>query len=227
MRIHRTTGLCCFLFCVWSWTGSQALAQFDLEGLRNRLEGEFRQAIPRVSGPSNQGGSSDQREEQPSTEGFSLPGESGQQNNPGGSFRDDGGFDPNSSRPPRASGTSSNSYYQRQQPNRATTSYPDVPTRQRQPNGQTIRLRAPRGLTSVSRYQLQTGGKQYRYEMNSGESQTFPESAIWLIRLQSGPKELVYRLRGGNSYEFDVDSQGDLKLYRIDPSAPPEPPMRR
>lgn len=230
MHILRTIGLCCFLLCAWNWTSSQALAQIDLEGLRNRLEGELRQAIPRLPGPSNQGDPSNQQGEQPSAQGYSLPGESGSQNNPGGSFRDPGGFGStpsNGSRRPNGSSSPSNSYYQRQQPSGTTTSYAEVPTRQTPPNGETIRLHAPGELTMVSSYQLQTGSKQYRYEMNAGESQSFAEKAIWLIRFQSGSNELVYRLRGGNSYEFDVDSQDNLKLYRIDPSAPPEPPTRR
>lgn len=90
-----------------------------------------------------------------------------------------------------------------------------------------IKIRCPKESPQAVTYQLVLGGKSYAYTMRPGESQSFAENQLWLIRYISGSQEVTYRIRGGNVYSFSTDN-GLTGLFR-DPQVYhefPEPPTR-
>ncbi len=182
----------------------------------------------------------------------SVPWEAGNQNNPGGNFRDSGGFLVPSSPPPSNMGSqrtipqtgnpSQRTFQQgssiqqgssvqqgssiRQGSSIPSSTYREVPVRQTASNGQPIKLKLPDSMRQSVKYQLILGSRSLDYEMRPGESQTFSDTNPWLVRYRSEGSEVTYRLRGGNTYEFEVDTQGRISLFEKRPDEFPEPPKR-
>lgn len=223
--------LCRFMFFCWILQSTHFMATTKAQGFldqfRDRVEGEIRQAL---GSERNQPG----QQTGPRIQSNSVPWEGGNQNNPGGNFRDSGGFIPPTSRPP------SNTTNPRTTPqmgggaqripaqgNSITGSaYREVPIRQTATNGQLIKLKLPIGMPQPVQYQLILGTRSYDYQMHPGESQTFNETTQWLIRYRNEGSETTYRLRGGKNYEFEVDSRGTIGLFEARPDEFPEPPKR-
>lgn len=106
------------------------------------------------------------------------------------------------------------------------SSYSEVPQRSAAFSGQPIKLQLPKTMPQSATYQLIVGSTPYSYTMRPGESQTFNEEQLWLIRFQEGGSSATYRLRGGRQYEFEVDSQGRISLHEVSSVSFPEPPKR-
>jgi hypothetical protein len=230
-NVMKARQLCYFLISCWIFQSASFVATAGAQGLldqiRGRVEGEIRQAL----------GADRIQPDQPSppqNRSQSVPWESGNQNNPGGNFRDSGGFLVPSS-PPPSSSISPGMTPGRVNPNPQTfpqsgstpnVSYREVPVRQTSPNGQPIKLKLPDSMSQSVKYQLVLGTRSLDYQMRPGESQTFNETNLWLVRYRSEGSEITYRLRGGKTYEFEVDSQGRISLFEPMPDEFPEPPKR-
>ncbi|GAB5402135.1 MAG: hypothetical protein Aurels2KO_03660 [Aureliella sp.] len=215
--------------------GNQVKQQFEQE-LQRTVPGIVpkRQTPPSIDRPRALGG---------------IPGEGGQQNNnggfgPGDFFRPGtGGGNPTPGqggvRPgggsyiPPSSLIPSNGYPGSSYPGSSypgstpgTTVYREPPVAAGDFNGGTIKIRCPKNSSQSVTYRLILGGKSFAYTMRPGESQSFTENKLWLIRYINGTEEVTYRLRGNNVYSFET--RGGTRLFRDDESLNefPEPPTR-
>jgi hypothetical protein len=111
-------------------------------------------------------------------------------------------------------------------PTGSIPTYSEPPLRVDSFSGQPIHIRCPKGTDITLGYELIVAGTPYPYNIAPGEKQTFDENQLWLIRYQVEGVQVTYRLRGGNTYEFDRDSQGKPQLYR-NGQPYPEPPTRQ
>ena len=206
-------------------TAAPAQGQNFFDQLRQQIGSELQRAgesqtfRPPSSPPGNT----------PPAQQYSVPNESGQQNNAGNFFRDDGFFVPDSSnRPPRVVSPQPR-YPQRASPQQ---SYPqssvldDPPVRRDDPTNEDFKVRAPESMAATVSYRLISGDSVYPYTIAPGQAQTVTESRRWTIRYVRGNREVSYRLRGGNTYEFGIDSSGLVQLYKLDPHDA-EPPTKR
>ncbi len=236
-----TTALATLVFIALA-VPANALAQSIFDRLGNQVKQQFEQelqrAVPKISPPSF---TPPRRSnpQQPAYRGLSLPNEGGSQNNkgsfgPGDFFTPSNGngsgnrpvpyIPPSSSRPTYDSGINTypgNSYPQ------STTTYREPPIAAGDFNGGTIKIRCPKDSAQPVTYRLILGGKSFAYTMRPGESQSFAENKLWLIRYINGSEEVTYRLRGDNVYAFETGN-GRTQLFREDPSLNefPEPPTR-
>ncbi len=231
----------CFLFqCLLTMPAAEA--QGILDQLRNEVRREVQGAIDRSLPGQSQPHPPIQSPSpgQPPVQSRSIPSESGNTNNPGPGFRDRGGFAPPQGNSPSFSVPSQTIPQQtyipsNQQSNQGVfpsnsssqgSSYREVPQRSMSFNGQPIKLQLPKTMPRSATYQLIVGSTPYSYTMRPGESQTFNEQQLWLIRFQDGGSSVTYRLRGGRQYEFEVDGQGRVGLYEVPSDSFPEPPKR-
>ena len=207
-----------------------AQGQGIFDGFRDQLRGEIEQAIngqqrgaPRPVQPS----------EPPRALGVGgIPGEGGSQNNPGRFEPGLGGFLPDDRYVPPQRSIQPNptqTYYPPQ--NRIPANPPSTSSRYSEPpersvNNKSITVSCPSSELSSVKYQLLSGNQAYPFTMSPGESQSFVESAVWLIRFSNSGQTVTYRLRGGNNFAFETEADGVLKLYR-EPAGRPEPPRRR
>ncbi|HBE70830.1 MAG TPA: hypothetical protein DDW52_22010 [Planctomycetaceae bacterium] len=222
-----------FLVLVCFFLPVQAKAQSLLDRIGSQVGEQLRQevqrSIPRIGpqppqkGPGNQMGTRS-----------SIPSEGGPQNNRN-RFNPDAFFQgrPNGSQPQpyTPTQTSPRSYYQGTTPSTVYSSpqsYRDPPIAPPDHNGKEIKIRCPQGGPTKVEYELVLGGRSFRYTMNPGESQTFRENQLWLIRFERSGKQITYRLRGGNDFTFANAKTGGIELYRDreDYSEFPEPPTR-
>ena len=231
----------CFL-CQCLLAMPVAEAQGILDQLRNEVRREVQGAIERSfpQQPQPQPPGQPFQPEQPRAQSSSIPSESGRTNNPGPGFRDRGGFVPPQGNPPNFNVPSqtipqetfipSNQIYNQgilpSSGSSQGSSYGEVPQRSVAFNGQPIKLQLPKSMPQAATYQLIVGNTPYSYTMRPGESQTFNEQQLWLIRFQDGGSAVTYRLRGGRQYEFEVDGQGRISLYEVPSGSFPEPPKR-
>lgn len=165
----------------------------------------------------------------------SIPSEGGPQNNRG-QFNPDAFFQgrpggqsrpyvtPQSTQPqqPHYQGPTTGTVYG------SPTNYREPPVAPPDHNGKEIKIRCPQDGPQKVEYELVLGGRSFRYTMNPGESQTFRENQLWLIRFEQSGKQITYRLRGGNDFTFADSKTGGIELYRDreDYSEFPEPPTR-
>lgn len=99
------------------------------------------------------------------------------------------------------------------------------PVRQAAVSGLPLSIRCPKTLGRSVSYQIISDKSSYPFSMSPGQIQRLTESRIWRIRYPSGGRQVVYRLRGGKTYEFDTDGNGNLQLYEDDQTVA-EPPKR-
>ena len=179
-------------------------------------------SIPNESGNRNQGS-------------YSSPNESGNNNNNNRRFNPGGFFNPREQ--PRT--TQPRQTYPRQtypQQTYPQQTYPQNNNRVTAPPPRTsdvsnleLKILSPRSMPRNISYWLQTGNSRFDYTISPGHSQRLVESRVWMIHFLQSGREIVYRLRGGKVYEFDVDRDGRIHLYEIDPqpeNIAPEPPRR-
>lgn len=174
-------------------------------------------SIPNESGNRNSGS-------------YSSPNESGNNNNNNRRFNPNGFFNPREQ--PRT--TQPRQTYPRQTNPQPT--YPQNNNRVTAPPARTsdvsnleLKILSPRTMSRNVSYWLQTGNSRFDYTISPGHSQRLVESRVWMIHFLQSGREIVYRLRGGKVYEFDVDRNGRLQLYEIDrqpENIAPEPPRR-
>ncbi len=99
------------------------------------------------------------------------------------------------------------------------------PTKSVSVSNQKFKLRCPRSLSQSVSYQLLSNGRAFPFTMNPGEAHKIVEAQVWRIRYTSNGREVSYRLRGGATYEFERDANGQLQLFR-EPETDVEPPLR-
>ncbi|MCA9134288.1 MAG: hypothetical protein KDA45_14065 [Planctomycetales bacterium] len=189
--------------------------------LRSQLQREIRPAPPLPpDSPRSFGG---------------VPGESGRVNRPGENFNPQPGFgQPNYGQPNYGQPNYGQPNYGQPRPGQpdyrppgvGQPTYAEPPTRAESFNGQSITVRSPKANPGDIQYELLVSGQAYPYSMGPGERQAFNETHLWLIRYQSGGTQKTYRLRGGRTYEFELDAQGRVQLYRLAHSHQ-EPPLRQ
>ncbi len=219
-----------------------ASAQSFFEKIGRQLEQEIRNAAEPSRKPDNN--------IQPPIQGRSnsLPNESGRENNSGGRFRDGGFFipdqQPRTTQPrqtqPRQTyprQTQPRQTYPQQTQPRQTNPQPTYPTappaRTSDVSGLPLKILSPSSMSRNISYWLQTGNSRFDYTIGPGHSQTLVDSRVWLIHFLQSGREIIYRLRGGKVYEFDMDREGRVFLYQIDQQPvdvapePPRPPAYR
>lgn len=203
-----------------------ARAQSFLDRIGQQIGEQVEQEIRRAAEPSRKpsGGT-------PQVKPLnSLPNESGNNNNNNGRFNPNGFFNPREQ--PRT--TQPRQTYPRQTNPQPT--YPQNNNRVTAPPARTsdvsnleLKILSPRSMPRNVSYWLQTGNSRFDYMISPGHSQRLVESRVWMIHFLQSGREIVYRLRGGKVYEFDVDRNGRLQLYEIDrqpENIAPEPPRR-
>lgn len=225
------------------------LAQSILDRIGGQVQEQLRQevkrSIPKFTppqlGPPRRTTPGDNVQVRP--QGNSIPSEGGGQNNnspfdPNAFFQpgSGGGSSPRPYTPPRSSqpGYQTPRYSNPSYGNPSYGNSPSTSTAYREPpvgsgdqNGGKIKIRCPKESPQSVTYKLVLGGKSYAYTMRPGESQSFAENQLWLIRYISGSQEVTYRVRGGNVYSFSSEN-GLTQLFR-DPKGYhefPEPPTR-
>tara|TARA_R110002049_G_scaffold4601_4_gene31972 strand:+ start:251797 stop:252621 length:825 start_codon:yes stop_codon:yes gene_type:complete len=106
-------------------------------------------------------------------------------------------------------------------------SYTSNPPRVSSPSvsNREFKIRCPKSLSRSVSYQLSSNGKAYSFTMNPGEMHTIVEARVWRIRYSSGGRDVSYRLRGGSTYEFAIDSNSQLQLFK-ELETDQEPPVR-
>jgi len=248
------TSVCLLWQCLLAMPVAEAQGIFDQlrNEVRREVQGAIDRGLPRQSQPQNP--RQPQNPVQPPKVGAarsnSIPSEAGLSNNPGAGFTDRGGFAPPRGNPPNfnvPSQTIPQQTFQQstipqqtyipsnQQSNQGIlpssgssqgSSYSDVPQRSAAFSGQPIKLLTPKTMPQSVTYQLIVGSTPYSYTMRPGESQTFNEEQLWLIRFQDRGSSVTYRLRGGRKYEFEVDGQGRISLHEVSSVSFPEPPKR-
>ncbi len=197
------------------------------------------------TGPSNQTAPGIQNDSnfQGQAQGFGIPNESGRQNNSGGNFDSGGFFDSSPGRTaPRVISPNPRplpnqprqvvpqpSIQSRTAPSSTTPSSQErssiPPVRATNVSNEEFKIRCPPSFGRSISYRLESSNSQYPYTIQPGYAQSVVESRVWFIRYASGSGDVRYRLRGGNTYEFAIDSDGLVQLYQQDDEAP-EPPRR-
>jgi hypothetical protein len=196
-----------------------ATAQSFLDRIGQQVEREIRRAAEPSRKPS--GGDSQ------IVPLDSLPNESGKNNNNNTRFNPGGFFNPRTTQPRTTQPYPQQTYPQN---NRQAT---PPPARASDVSGLELKILSPRSMPGNVSYWLQTGNSQFDYTISPGHSQTLVDSRVWLIRFRQSGREIVYRLRGGKVYEFDMDASGRVHLYQIDQQPvdiapdPPRPPGNR
>lgn len=93
-------------------------------------------------------------------------------------------------------------------------------------SNQDFKIRCPRSMTQSVPYRLIGGGSEYPFTIQPGQAQTIAETRVYRIRFRPGTGgEITYRLRGGKTYEFGFDANGQLQLFEDD-LAEAEPPKK-
>jgi hypothetical protein len=211
-----------------------ATAQSFLDRIGQQVEREIRRAAEPSRKPS--GGDSQvvpldslpNESGNKNTQGtFGSPNESGKNNNNNTRFNPGGFFNPRTTQPRTTQPYPQQTYPQN---NRQAT---PPPARASDVSGLELKILSPRSMPGNVSYWLQTGNSQFDYTISPGHSQTLVDSRVWLIRFRQSGREIVYRLRGGKVYEFDMDASGRVHLYQIDQQPvdiapdPPRPPGNR
>lgn len=88
-----------------------------------------------------------------------------------------------------------------------------------------IAIRCPKSGPQSVRYTLLVDNGSFPFTIRPGEAQRFRENRRWMIRFQRGGAEQTYRLKGGNTYTFEMDASNQLQLFK-ETSTVSEPPMR-